>query len=157
MPSQTHAVLVDLFRSAPSLAFDLLSATGIAVPAADLRILDSTFPVTTPDYHVDFAVGCYDVVRYHLGAALDRALEAIMATSERPYLSDFANDYYAKGRAAGEAAHARAALLTVIGARAILLGDDDRARIDACTDIGTLDAWLGRAARAAAVAEIFAD
>jgi hypothetical protein len=33
----------------------------------------------------------FDLVRCHLGAALDRALEALMATSERPYLSDFAN------------------------------------------------------------------
>jgi hypothetical protein len=30
---------------------------------------------------------------YHLGAALERALEASMATSERRYLSDFANDH----------------------------------------------------------------
>jgi hypothetical protein len=44
MPSQTHAVLVDLFRSAPSLALDLLNATGITVSAAALTVLDSTFP-----------------------------------------------------------------------------------------------------------------
>jgi hypothetical protein len=94
-------------------------------------------------------------VRYHLGAALDRALEAIMATSERPYLSDFANEYYAKGKAAGEAAQARAALLTVISVRAIPLGDGERMRIDACTDVGMLDAWLGRAVRATTIAEIF--
>jgi hypothetical protein len=219
MPSQTHAVLVDLFRSAPSLALDLLSATGIAVSASASRVLDSTFPVTSSDYHVDLAVVCedeagsptlvilievqldddgdkrftwplyqaaararfrcdacvlvvaidervaawagtpvslgpggqafqalvlgpsavphatdpstpelavlsalaygatepdtlcfavasidamtaqdrraayFDLLRYHLGAALDRALEANMATSERKYLSDFANDY----------------------------------------------------------------
>ena len=52
-------MLVDLFRSAPSLALDLLSASGIAVSAADLRVLDSTFPVTSPDYHVDLAVACH--------------------------------------------------------------------------------------------------
>ena len=95
----------------------------------------------------------FDLVRYHLGAALDRALEAIMATSERPYLSDFANSYYDKGRAA----HAREALLTVISARAIPVGDGERMRIDACTDVGTLDEWLGRAARATTIAEIFGD
>jgi hypothetical protein len=281
MPSQTHAVLVDLFRSAPALAFDLLNATGIAIPGSDLRVLSSTFPVTTPDYHVDFAVGCYDVndrpslivlvevqlddddakhfswplyvaaararyrcdvcllvvaieervaawarrpvalgpagpifhptvlgpaavphafepstpelavlsalahgaeepdalsrallsidamtdddrrrayfdlLRYHLGAALDRALEAIMATSERPYLSDFANDYFAKGKAEGRAEGARIALVAVVTSRGLSLGDEDRARIAACSDAATLEAWVGRAARAAAVAEIF--
>jgi len=282
MPSQTHAVLVDLFRSAPSLALDLLHASGIAVSAAAPRILESTFPVPSPDYHVDLAVVCeddascptlvvlvevqldvdpdkhftwplyqaaararfrcdacvlvvaieervaawartpvalgpdghvfqaivlgpsavphavdpaspelallsalahgatepeavrlaiaaidglgherwaayFDLLRYHLGAALDRALEASMATTERKYLSDFANNYYDKGRAEGKAEGARTALLTVIAARSIPLGDDDRVRIDACVDVAVLDVWLGRAAGAGTTAEIFAD
>jgi hypothetical protein len=286
MPSQTHAVLVDLFRSAPSLALELLSASGVAVAAARPRVLDSTFPVTSPDYHVDLAVVCeddagsptlvvlvevqldddpdkhfswplyqaaararfrcdacvlvvaidervaewartpvslgpggrafqaivlgpsavphaalpttpelavlsalahgatepetlrfavevldalkgerraayFDLLKYHLGAALDRALEANMATSERRYLSDFANNYFdqgmAAGKAEGKAEGARTTLLTVLAARGIPLGDDDRARIDACVDVATLDAWVARAARATTTAEIFAD
>jgi hypothetical protein len=56
------------------------------------------------------------LLRYHLGAALDRALEAIMATSEHKYLSDFARKYYDAGREEGEVAHARTALLTVLAA-----------------------------------------
>jgi hypothetical protein len=297
MPSQTHAVLVDLFRTAPSLALDLLSASGITVAAAGLRILDSTFPVTSsPDYHVDLAVACddatgaptlvvlvevqldpdpdkrftwplylaaarmryrcdacvlvvaieervavwartpvslgpggctfqpvvlgpsavpratepatpelavlsalargesepeavrlamcsidalgqdrqydraaayFDLLQYHLGAALDRALEAIMTTSERRYLSDFANDYFDKGRAQGQAegklegklegevAGARAALLSVATARGIPLTPSDRERIDACDDPVVLAAWVVRAARATTAAEIF--
>jgi hypothetical protein len=276
MPSQEHAVLVDLFRSDPSLALELLRSTGIDVPAAGLRLLDSTFPVTSPDYHVDLAVACddasgapalvvlvevqlevdrdktrswplyqaaararfkcdacvlvvaieehvaawastpivlgpggsvfhaivlgptaiprivaeatpelallsalvhgaaepdtirlavssiapldekraaayFDLLRYHLGEALDRALEAFMATREHKYLSDFARKYYDDG----EAARARAALLTVITARDIALRDDERARIDACADIVTLDGWLARAARATSATEIF--
>jgi len=99
----------------------------------------------------------FDLVRYHLGAALDRALEAIMATSERPYLSDFANDYFAMGRAQGKAEGARTALLAVIASRGLRLGDEEGARIAACSDVATLEAWVARAARAAAVAEIFAD
>jgi hypothetical protein len=237
MPSQTHTVLVDLFRSAPSLALDLLSASGIDVPGAGLRVLDSTFPVTSPDYHVDLALVCeddarspslvvlvevqldhdpdkhfswplyqaaararfrcaaevlvvtidervaewarkpvtlgargsvfhaidaagrqrgaayLDLLRYHLGAALERALEELMATNERPFLSDWANGHYDRGRAVG----ARSALLTVITARGIPLGDDDRARIEACADVAALDTWLTRAVRAATSAEIFAD
>jgi hypothetical protein len=49
------------------------------------------------------AAACFDLLRYHLGEALDRALEAIMATSEHKYLSDFARKYYGEGRAEGEA------------------------------------------------------
>ena len=233
MPSQAHAVLVDLFRSAPSLAIDLLHGTGIDVAhGASPRLLDSTFPVTSPDYHVDLAVALgdggdtpslvvlvevqldvdpaklrswplylaaagarfkcdafvlvvaidprvaawaatpvpmgpsgsifravvlgpsavprlapgdaarvvpelallsalchggtnpeligiavasiaeiaeerakayFDLMRYHLGAALERALEAMMGTSEHKYLSDFARKYYGEGEAKGKA------------------------------------------------------
>jgi len=111
----------------------------------------------------------FDLLRYHLGAALDRALEAIMATSEHRYLSDFARKYYdagreegreegiAEGQNRGEVARARTALLTVLAGRDIALGEELRARINACADLATLDAWLVRAVRAADVAEIFAD
>jgi len=60
MPSQEHALLVDLFRSAPSLALDLLRAGGAEVTTASLRLVDTTFPVPSPDYHVDLAVACDD-------------------------------------------------------------------------------------------------
>jgi hypothetical protein len=294
MPSQVHAVLVDLFRAAPSLALDLLRATGADVTATRLRLLDSTFPVTSSDYHVDLTVVCddargaptlvvlvevqlatdpdkpaswplyqaaararfrcdacvlvvaieekvaewaaapvalgpggsvfraivlgpaevphhvtaatpelvllsaiahgarepetvcaavesiaglerkrgaayLDLLRYHLGTAFDRALEAKMTTSGNPYLSDYARKYYDDGKAKGEAEgkaegkvegaanHAREALLTVIRARDIALGEPERARIEACADIAVLDAWLARAARATNATEIFAD
>jgi hypothetical protein len=111
----------------------------------------------------------FDLLRYHLGEALERALEAIMATSEHKYLSDFARKYYddglakgeakgkAEGKAEGEAVRARAALLTVVTARDISLGDDQRATIDACADVATLDTWLARAARATSAKDIFAN
>jgi hypothetical protein len=300
MPSQAHALLVDIFRATPALALDLLRASGIEVTSQRLRLVDSTFPVTSPDYHVDLVVLCddpggspslvvlievqldvdpgktrswplyqaaartrfkcdacvfvvaieervaewarapvalgpggsvfravvvgpaavpraagdatpeaallsalahgevepdtviravasiaeleetrarayFDLLRYHLGAALDRALETIMATSEHPYLSDFARKYYddglskgkaegmaqgvaqgvAQGMAQGEANGVRAALLKVIDAREIVLDQEERAGIDACADVATLDAWLVRAARATSAKEIF--
>jgi hypothetical protein len=99
----------------------------------------------------------FDLLRYHLGEALERALEAIMATSEHKYLSDFARKYYDDGVSKGEAVRARAALLTVVTARDIALDDDQRARIGACADVATLDTWLARAARATSASEIFAD
>ena len=66
-------------------------------------------------------------------------------------------DYFAKGRAKGKAEGARTALLAVITSRGLPLHDDDGARIAACSDAATLEAWVGRAARATAVAEIFGD
>jgi hypothetical protein len=278
VPSQEHALLVDLFRATPSLALESLRANGFRIPAVHPRLLDPTFPVPSPDYHVDLAVACddeqgeprvvvlvevqlkvdrgkrlswplyqaaarahfkcpacvlvvaikprvarwasapvalgpggsvfrpvvlgpaqlgrapsaptpeltvlsalahgahqpetirlavasiaqleagraaayFDLLRYHLGKALDRALEAIMATSEHKYLSDFARKYYDDGEAKGT----RASLLTVVKARGVSLRDDERARIDACTDVATLETWLVRAARATRAEEIFTE
>jgi hypothetical protein len=294
MTSQAHALLVDLFRAAPALALDLLRAIGVEAPSGEPHLVDSTFPVTSPDYHVDVAIACeaggarvlvilvevqldvdpgklhswplyqaaaharfkvpacvlvvavdervaawarqphslgpggsvfraivlgpslvprvasaadppapelavlsalvhgrdepqevraailamatleqeraeayVDLLRYHLGTALDRALEAIMATSERRYLSDWANGYFDKGRDEGRlegkaegkveaaAEQARAALLTVVRARGIELAPEQRVDIDSCADLATLDVWLARAARASTAAEIF--
>jgi hypothetical protein len=90
-------------------------------------------------------------------------METVMSTSEHKYLSDFARKYYddgmskgmSKGKAEGETLRARTDLLAVIAAREIPLTDDERARIDACTDSATFAAWLVRAARAAGAKEIF--
>src|ERR1700678_1740565 len=63
MPSQAHALLVDLFRASPRLALDLLGALGVggdAVGSASPRLLESTFSATSPDYHVDLALACDD-------------------------------------------------------------------------------------------------
>jgi hypothetical protein len=291
MPSQEHAVLVDLFRSAPRLALDLLGALGVSGDGGVLdscpRLLESTFPVTSPDYHVDLALACddsvgnpalvvlvevqldidpgklrswplyqaaacarfkcdacvlvvaidervaawaaapvhlgpggsvfralvlgsasvphlapdevarqgpelallsalchgerdpalvghavgsiarleeldqgrgrayFDLLRYHLGKAFDRALEAIMATSEHKYLSDFARKYYGEGEAKGRAEGAREALLTAIAARGIALHEEHRAQIDACPDVAMLNAWLVNAVRATTAEEVF--
>ena len=133
--------------STPELAVLSALAHGTEEPDALSRALLSIDAMTDDDRRRAY----FDLLRYHLGAALDRALEAIMATSERPYLSDFANDYFAKGKAEG----ARIALVAVVTSRGLSLGDEDRARIAACSDAATLEAWVGRAARAAAVAEIF--
>ena len=111
----------------------------------------------------------FDLLRYHLREALGDALEAIMATSEHKYLSDFARKYYgdgwtageasgeAKGKAEGEAKGRRDALLAFIDARALVASPDARARIEACSDVAVLDHWIARAATAATVDELLAE
>jgi Uma2 family endonuclease len=61
----------------------------------------------------------------------------------------------AKGRAEGEAKGRAEALLAVLGARGMLVSEPLRSRIDACTDVPTLDRWIARAATAASVADVF--
>jgi len=117
----------------------------------------------------DRAQAYFDLLRYSLGAALDRALEAIMTTSERRYLSDFANGYFDKGKAEGEAKGKaegeaegkaeglRAALGTVLSARGLALSDPGRAQIASCADVATLTTWLARAATVPSEADVFAE
>jgi hypothetical protein len=286
MPSQAHAVLVDIFRSAPGLTVDLLQALGIEVALPEsTRLLDPTFPVTSPDYLVDLAIACddaagaprlvvlvevqleidpaklrswplylaaagarfkcdacvlvvaidprveawaaapvalgpsgsvfralvlgpsgmprltpddakespalavlsalchgkaepdiiriavaaianvdepqgrayFDLLRYHLGDALERALEAMMATNEHKYLSDFARKYYgegeakgkaegkAEGLAAGEAKGKAEALLAVLAARGLLVSPAERQTLLECSDSARIDRWIAHA------------
>jgi hypothetical protein len=60
MPSQAHAVLVDLFRRSTSMTVDLLRTAGVEVRGWQPTIAESTLPVTSADYHVDLAVRCND-------------------------------------------------------------------------------------------------
>jgi hypothetical protein len=60
MPSQAHAVLVDLFRESRSLALDLLRTAGVEVGEWKPAVVDPTLPVTSVDYHVDLVVRCDD-------------------------------------------------------------------------------------------------
>jgi PD-(D/E)XK nuclease family transposase len=54
-----------------------------------------------------------------------------------------------KGRAEGRAEAKTAAILAVLAARGIAVSAEARARIEACTDLATLDRWIARAATAA--------
>jgi hypothetical protein len=47
-------------------------------------------------------------------------------------------------------------LLRVLARRGFCLGSDDRARIDACQDVATLERWIEQAVTAASLAEALA-
>jgi hypothetical protein len=139
-----------LAARAPELA--VLSA--LAHGGKDAALLDAAV-ASMAELDEERARAYFDLLRYHLGKALDRALEAIMATTEHKYLSDFARKYYDDGVVKGEAHRARAALRTVIRVRAIPASEEDLARIAACEDLTTLDRWLERAALATTMEEVF--
>jgi hypothetical protein len=107
----------------------------------------------------------HDLVRHGLNAAATAALEALMGYKGYEYQSDFAKKYFGEGVAAGRAegvAAGRAegvaglidALLALMAARALTLDEAQLLRIRACNDLGTLQAWVTRAARASTVAEV---
>jgi hypothetical protein len=102
-----------------------------------------------------------DLVLASVDGAARAILEAIMASGNYEYQSDFARRYVAEGkaegRAEGEAARAAHAILTVLAARGLAVADEVRARITASTDLAQLDAWLARAATATFAADVVRD
>ena len=105
--------------------------------------------------------------------AAKKALEAMMASGNYEYQSEFARKYFGQGRAEGEArgkalglheglalglqeglTKGKAeALLAVLAARGLPVSPELRERVLGCTDIGRLEAWLTRAVSAASAAE----
>lgn len=59
-----------------------------------------------------------------------------------------------EGRQEGQLLHARAALRRVLAVRKLRASAADKARIDACSDLATLDQWHERALGAATIAEV---
>ncbi|MBC6456583.1 hypothetical protein [Actinomadura sp. HBU206391] len=76
---------------------------------------------------------------------------AIMSTTTNQYVSQLRAEGRAEGRVEGEAQ----AVLTVLDSRGIPLSQDDRDRIQACTDLTLLDEWLRRAGLATSADELF--
>jgi hypothetical protein len=103
-----------------------------------------------------------DLVLASVDEAARAILEALMASGNYEYQSDFARRYVAQGkaegmaegRAEGEAAGRAHALIAVLAARGLDVPDDVRARITACTDLARLDAWLARAVTASSAADV---
>jgi hypothetical protein len=101
-----------------------------------------------------------DLVLAFVDDAARGVLEDLMASGNYQYQSDFAKRYVAQGEAQGEArgraAGLREAIVHVLSARSLELSEVGRARLDVCTDVATLTAWLERAATARSEAEVFA-
>ncbi|MFC4565098.1 hypothetical protein ACFO4E_24850 [Nocardiopsis mangrovi] len=73
----------------------------------------------------------------------------------RPFL-DGRKEGEELGEAKGQAEGKANAVLLVLSARGIDVTDSIRERVDACTDIPTLDTWIGRAATVDNAEELFA-
>jgi hypothetical protein len=59
-----------------------------------------------------------------------------------------------EGRLEGQLTATRASLRLVLANRQLTPSQDDDAHIDACTDLATLERWLGRAITAASVSDV---
>jgi hypothetical protein len=106
-----------------------------------------------------------DLVLASVDEAARAILEALMASGNYEYQSDFARRYMAQGKAEGIAegkAEGRAegaarAILAVLAARGLDVPDEVRACITACTELARLDAWLARAVTATSADEVIGE
>jgi hypothetical protein len=91
------------------------------------------------------------------------ALEQLMATKYNEPFSKLGLSYYGQGRDEGReegreeglVAGERGTVLMVLKARGLPVSDSQRARIDACDDLGALKAWAEAALTAATVDDLF--
>jgi hypothetical protein len=99
-----------------------------------------------------------DLVLASVSEAARAILEAVMASGNYEYQSDFARRYVAQGVAEGQAigeAKGRAhAILAVLTERRVLVPEDVRAQITQCADLALLDRWLARAVTADSAAAV---
>jgi len=75
-------------------------------------------------------------------------------SEDRLMESELYKSIFGKGEAMGEAKGRAKDVLAVLATRGIAVSDTVRERILACTDIPTLDAWLGRAVVASTAAAV---
>jgi hypothetical protein len=91
-----------------------------------------------------------DLVLASVHEAARAILEAVMASGNYQYQSDFARRYFGQGKAEGKAE----GVLAVLAARQIEVPDEVRSRITGCSDLGLLDRWLARAVTALAAVDV---
>ncbi|MEM9462299.1 MAG: hypothetical protein AAGF11_49560 [Myxococcota bacterium] len=151
MPSHKHQSLTKLVTESPKLVPVLVrDLLGLDVPE-DFELMPSPETIREikyPEYSADGTV---------LIQQSDEVTREAFIVEVQLRPDDDKNAtwplYVSEGRAEGEAK----ALLLVLESRGLVVSDEARARITACTDIEQLDAWLSRAASADSVDAIFGD
>jgi hypothetical protein len=100
-----------------------------------------------------------DVILASLSEATRAAMEKLMASGNYEYQSEFAKTHQAKGRtegrAEGEARGEARSVLTVLDARGLVVSEEQKERISACTDLELLGRWLRKAVTARSAEELF--
>jgi hypothetical protein len=89
--------------------------------------------------------------------AAGKKWRALMATRTFPYASEQRSQGREEGRAEGRAAGRAEDVLLILEKRKIEVDDDSRRRIKSCTDMETLEKWLGRSLTATKAGDLFKD
>jgi hypothetical protein len=86
-------------------------------------------------------------------ARRQRILDFLLETSPQKKLQ-LRQEAQREGQQEGWLAATRASLRRVLANRQLTPSQDDDARIDACTDLATLERWLDRASNATSVSDV---
>ncbi|MFI6393063.1 hypothetical protein [Nonomuraea sp. NPDC050540] len=92
-----------------------------------------------------------EYVTVALAGDAQKEMERLMATTSFLYQGEYARSLRAEGRAEDRAE----AIVLVLHARGIPVTDEQRARIQTCTDFDTLTGWLERAVSVTTTDELF--
>jgi hypothetical protein len=119
----------------------------------------------------DHAAVYFQIVYTALREPMRRALEALIMerqTQEKATFPPFAQQLIdrgkleglregeLKGKLEGKLEGTRGALLRLVARAGIALGEDDRARVNACTDLAILDRWVDNVLGAKTAADVLA-
>lgn len=138
-------VITDPREAAEDLELAVLSVIHHAATPKGPDVLNALFTALhNLDQHQG---GMYaDMVRAALPREIWDHLERHMKADTYEYLSDWARENIAKGRAQGEAEGKAEAILAVLAARDIQVPDEFRDKIRKCHDLERLDRWIRAAA-----------
>jgi hypothetical protein len=128
-------------------AIDLGTDAGRRTVLDAIRDTASNIPVTRTLSAIILGVAPNNAAR--------AALEALMQTKE--YKNDFFDRVEAQGMAKGEAKGKAESLMIVLEARGMHPSAEQHDLVMSCTDVDKLDLWLGRAAGATSVGDVFKD
>jgi hypothetical protein len=142
-------VVTDPDRAQESPELTVLSALTHAHDPDHYPVLDALLIALNVVDH-DLVDRYYDLVLAALPAAARHHLEERMSTT---YRSEFMRNLAARAKAETEAQ----TVLTVLDARGVVVPDEIRARIVACTDVDLLDTWVRRAATATSIEDLFTE
>ncbi|MGW5265168.1 hypothetical protein ACWEQG_29710 [Microbispora sp. NPDC004025] len=138
-------VITDPGQAAEDIELAVLSAIHHAATPEGPEILNALFAAL---HNLDRDLGGMyaDMVRAALPREVWDHLEEHLKTETYEYLSDWARENIAKGKAEGKAEGQAEAILTVLSARGIEVSEDVSEKIRKCHDLDRLAAWLRAAA-----------
>ncbi|MQY06032.1 hypothetical protein [Actinomadura macrotermitis] len=99
----------------------------------------------------------HDLVQTALPEAARRFLAETMKLKNYEYQSEFAREYFGKGKVEGQLEATAKLILRALAAQGVCVSNEARERIAGCRDLEQLEAWFDRATTVSSTRELFQD